>query len=93
MLLNIFNFHAGLFHQVKRRLEVEDVFSLFFKNGDGATEGQKPMASLSHTDGKSKIVVHIIQHAVFKYSRSGRCITVFLYFIYFLNADSNPLPF
>lgn len=73
--------HAGLFHQVKRKLEVEAGYSLGLQDGGGA------MASLSHTDGKSKIVVHIIQQAVFKYIRSGRCITVPLYFFDFVNAD------
>lgn len=80
MVLSTLNVHAGLFHQVKRRLEVEAGYSLGFKDGGGATEVQMPMASL---EGKSKTVVHIIQQAVFKYIRSGSCITVSIFYFTF----------
>lgn len=73
MVLSTLTLHAGLFHQVKRRLEVEAGFSWGLNDDGGGTEGQKPC-----TDGKSKILVYIIQQA--GYIKGGRCMAVFLYF-------------
>lgn len=48
------------FSQAKRRLELEAGYPQELKNGGGAAKAKKPMASLSHSEGKSKTVLYFI---------------------------------